>query len=95
MKIIRDIGMDITRVYNKNKNLAAQDKKRVDKKCDTLEISEEGREIAEYVKMARDMPEVRVQKVEDIKRKLQSGNYNVSPEDLASRILEAISKEEE
>ncbi len=93
MKIVGNIGVDVAKIYNKNKNLTVHDKEKVDKEYDTLEISKEGREIARYVKMAKDLPEIRTQKVEDIKRKVQSGKYHVSPEDLAKKILESIKGE--
>lgn len=93
MKVTCNNGVNVTRIYNENKSLSIRDKEKVNRKYDTLEISREGQEIARFVTIAKNMADVRVQKIEDIKNRIQSGKYNVSTEELASKIIQTIKGE--
>jgi anti-sigma28 factor (negative regulator of flagellin synthesis) len=62
-------------------------------KGDTLTLSGDAREkakIADYVKMVKEMPGIREDKVAEAKRKLASGDYNrpEMAEKIAERLLE-------
>lgn len=93
MKITCNNGVDVTRIYNDNKSLSICDKEKVNRKYDTLEISKEGQEIARFVTIAKNMADIRAQKIEDIKNRIESGKYNVSSEELASKIIQTIKGE--
>ena len=55
---------------------------------DTCEISKEAMELYEFAKQAVDSaPDIREDKVEDIKNRLDNGTYDVSVEALANKII--------
>lgn len=86
MKITGNNGLNVSRIYNENKLKAAGSKQNVSKSCDTVEISKEGMEIAKFVAIARDIPDVRDDKVESIKGRIKDGTYSVSSDNLASSL---------
>lgn len=94
MKITGSGIVDVTRLYNENKQKAAGSKQRLSDRSDTVEISREGTEIAKYVSQVKGLSDERIQKINDIKNRIQDGTYNVSSEDLASRILDSIKETE-
>lgn len=53
----------------------------------TLEISERARELARLQEAVAEAPEVRTEKVAEIKRRIEDGTYSVSPDVLAARLL--------
>jgi negative regulator of flagellin synthesis FlgM len=93
MKVTGNSGIRAARIYNENKVKGSEDSIKAGKKYDSVEISKAGMEIARYVSMAKEMPDVRSSKVEDIKSRIESGKYSVSSDELASRILDAIGEE--
>lgn len=93
MKVQNNNRIDISKIYNDNKPKASSDMQKMKKAYDSVEISKEGMEIARYVNMSREMSDVRIQKVNEIKSKIQHGVYKVSSEDLAAKIFEAIKEE--
>jgi negative regulator of flagellin synthesis FlgM len=54
---------------------------------DTLEISDRSRELARARQAVEDAPDVRADKVAEIKQRLEDGTYSVSPELLARKLL--------
>ena len=55
---------------------------------DTCEISKEAMKLYEFAKQAVDSaPDIRADKVEDIKNRLDNGTYDVSVEALANKII--------
>lgn len=55
---------------------------------DTCEISKEAMELYEFAKQAVDsIPDIREDKVEDIKNRLDNGTYDISVEALANKII--------
>jgi negative regulator of flagellin synthesis FlgM len=93
MKVTGNNGINIAKIYSDNKLKASREKEKVNKKYDSIEISKEGMGIAKYVSIAKTIPDVRAEKVDDIKSRIQSGDYKVSSEELASKIIEAADKE--
>jgi flagellar biosynthesis anti-sigma factor FlgM len=55
---------------------------------DTLEISDRARELARARQAVDEAPEVRAEKVADIKKRLEDGTYTVSPKLLAHKLLD-------
>lgn len=94
MKIAGNSIVDVTRLYNENKQKAPGNRQKQAYKSDTVEISREGTEIARYVAQAKDLSDERIQRVNDIKNRIQDGTYKVSSEDLALRILDSIKETE-
>jgi len=92
MKVQNNNRIDIAKIYNDNKPKASNNKNKISKTCDTIEISKESMEIAKYVNISKEIYDVRTQKVNDIKNRIQNGTYKVSSEDLAFKILETINE---
>ncbi|WP_130805941.1 flagellar biosynthesis anti-sigma factor FlgM [Senegalia massiliensis] len=88
MKIFNNNINKIQNAYNNNKTKISKDVK-ADKK-DQFIISEQGKMIQKAVKMAKDSPDIRKEKIEKIKTQMNSGNYNVDSKLVAQKILEDI-----
>ncbi len=54
---------------------------------DEVTFSSEAKKFAEVKKMLSDVPDVRWDKVNEIKERMASGNYNVKAEEVAEKIL--------
>lgn len=88
MKIFNNNINKIQSAYNKNKTNIDKSSK-VDKK-DQFIISEQGKMIQKAVKMAKDSPDIRKEKIEKIKTQMKNGNYNIDSKLVAQKILEDI-----
>lgn len=55
--------------------------------ADQVDLSPEGREVQRYLEVARQIPEVRQDVVQEIKNRYDSGNYRVEPKKLAETIV--------
>ena len=55
-----------------------------------VEISASGLHIADTIARARQIPEVRAERVAAVKEALASGTYRVAPEDVAAKIVERL-----
>lgn len=95
MKITANTSVNAAKIYSKNSIKNTNENIKGSKKYDSIEISKEGSKIAKYVSYANDIIDVRQNKVEELKNRIKTGNYNVSSEDLASKILETIKEEKE
>ncbi|AFG36031.1 flagellar biosynthesis anti-sigma factor FlgM [Fervidobacterium pennivorans DSM 9078] len=51
-------------------------------------ILEEGKKVAEYIEMAKNYPEIRVELVNQIKQAIENGTFKVDVEKIAKKILE-------
>lgn len=57
---------------------------------DVIEISKDSRKIADIANAIKNMPEIRAQKVEELKKVIESGNYTVDPRKLAEKIISEL-----
>ncbi len=57
---------------------------------DSLELSEKARQLRRITEVVEQMPEVRREKVAEIKRKIRNGNYEVSSEEVAEKMIEEL-----
>ncbi len=60
------------------------------KKADSLEISTEGKQaakIAEYTQIVKDTPDIRLDKVNEIKKQIEAGTYDKFTDD---KVLEMV-----
>jgi negative regulator of flagellin synthesis FlgM len=57
---------------------------------DKISVSGTAREISELKNMIADLPDVRTDKVAEIKKAVDTGNYNIDALKVAERILEEI-----
>ncbi len=54
---------------------------------DRLELSIKGREISHLDELIRSTPDVRESRVEEVRRQIESGTYNVKAEKIAEKIV--------
>jgi negative regulator of flagellin synthesis FlgM len=64
------------------------DAERVRPASDSVEISDRSRELARARQAVDASPEVRADKVADIKKRIEDGTYTVSPQVLARKLME-------
>lgn len=93
MKVDGSNGMNVTKIYNENMGKSVGEKEKTGKKYDTIEISKEGLEVARLVAIAKELPDVRVPLVNEIKSRIQDGTYKVTSEQLAFKMMEAMKGE--
>jgi negative regulator of flagellin synthesis FlgM len=54
---------------------------------DRLELSVQSREISHFDELVRSTPDVRENKIEQVRRDIEAGTYNVKAEKIAEKIL--------
>lgn len=59
---------------------------------DKLEISQTGRDYQIAKKALETVPDVRQDKIDAVKARIDSGNYDVSADDFANKLLESFRK---
>jgi len=79
----------INRIYDSYKAQRVTASKKTDKTSskDEVALSSEAKEFANMSKLLSEVPDVRIDKVEEIKNRMSSGNYNVKSEEVAEKIL--------
>ena len=90
MKINGNSSVNIGKLYQTYQNQAEKtDKKpelnKVDQ--DNLQLSEQAQQIHQLIKEAKDLPEIREEKIARIKEQIANHTYNVSPQQLAAKML--------
>ena len=58
--------------------------------ADKVDLSGRAKEIADLVAAARALPDVRTEKVTEIKERIDAGNYVVDPAKIAKRMIDEI-----
>jgi negative regulator of flagellin synthesis FlgM len=58
--------------------------------ADKIDISAEGKEVAEIMSAMDQMPDIRTDKVNAVKKAIESGNYNIDPLKIAGKILSEL-----
>ncbi|SMB82838.1 anti-sigma-28 factor, FlgM family [Desulfonispora thiosulfatigenes DSM 11270] len=88
MKITGNIPKNIGNIYQKQQKAAPTKKTaETDVKKDSLELSNEAKKISELVQKTKDFPEIREEKIKEIKEQIKNNTYQVSPEQLAAKML--------
>ena len=59
---------------------------------DKVVLSPRIAEVGKYAEMAKALPDVRQDKIDSIKKQIESGTYKVSPESVAKSMIEAMKK---
>ncbi len=77
---------NVTSVYQKSTNNAVTKQEKIEKK-DKIEISKEAREYQLGLKKVNELPEIRQDKVDAIKKQIQDGSYSVDSNKIADKIL--------
>ena len=60
------------------------------RKADRIELSSEAKDFQLALKALSQVPEIREAKVEDIKNRIRTGEYNVSAEEVADKIIDGL-----
>lgn len=76
-----DSQMDIYKTQS-----APQTKKVNNKARDQVSVSDVAREFQVAYKAVKDVPDIRSEKVEDIKQRINSGTYNVTAREVSEKI---------
>lgn len=84
-------GMDTLEQTSRKKNVekvSANDKQNSSVvESDEVSISEKGKDVSEMTCTLKEMPDVRADKVADLKERIANGTYNISGKDIASKII--------
>lgn len=59
---------------------------------DSLELSQLGKDYQIAKKALANTPDIRRDKVDDVKKRMENGTYNVSNDDFAEKLLESFKK---
>jgi negative regulator of flagellin synthesis FlgM len=79
--------MGIIKSYNMTNREKNIDNKREQRLEDKFEISQRAKEIAVAKKALGETPDVRMDKVQTIKKKIEEGTYTVDPAQIAVKML--------
>ena len=79
----------INRIYDSYKAQSTTASNKVDKTSskDEVALSSEAKDFTTITKLLSEVPDVRIDKVEELKNSMSSGNYNVKAEEVAGKIL--------
>jgi negative regulator of flagellin synthesis FlgM len=86
MKITR--VNQVLEVYNTNR-IQKTEKTNKTMGKDVFALSKEGKDFQIALSALSKVPDIRQEKVQEITQRLQSGNYNVSAQELADKIVES------
>ena len=87
MRITGNVG-SITGVYTNDKRISrVENTNKISPASDDVKISSVGKDFAIAMNALKDVPDIRMDRVNELSAKIASGEYNVSGEDIASRIL--------
>lgn len=83
---------DLSNVLNTSKNKGvdkAQSSDKINRK-DFVNLSKDAQEISKLKSLIEQLPEIRADKVEAIKKAIESGTYTIDPLKIAEKILEEL-----
>jgi len=93
MKINSNMPGNIAKLYQSNKpdqTQAEQIGRKSEAKAvqsDSVQLSEQAQKINELIKEAKDLPEIREEKIARIKAEVANNTYHVSAQQLAAKML--------
>ncbi|GAE87772.1 flagellar biosynthesis anti-sigma factor FlgM [Acetivibrio straminisolvens] len=81
----------VSGIYDSSKSLNKTEKTgNVDRKKDVVSISNQAKDIQTAMKALKEIPDIRKDRVEELTRKIETGTYKVTEEDIADKILKSI-----
>lgn len=90
MKIWGEIPK-ILGIYDKQKNVKKVDKTAsVVSKRDVVSISNSARDFQSIMKSLKEVPDVRQDKVNDLKGKYETGNYSISGKEISDKLINSV-----
>ncbi len=81
---------NILQIYNKNAANKKVKQEKVSKSSDDIKISERAMEFQFALQKIKNVEEVRVDKIENIKKQIQAGTYEIDGRKIADKIFESI-----
>lgn len=91
MKIFNNPNIaKVLEIYGKTNTKASEKVNNTELPKDKLELSNLAKEFQVAIKAFKELPEIREEKVKEIKEKLQQGSYNVSGKEIGEKIIEGI-----
>ena len=78
------------KVYNTTKKNQTEAANKTQQNHDQLQLSENAKEFQIAMKAFKKLPDIREEKVAQLKEKIQQGTYNVSGKEVTDKILESI-----
>lgn len=87
MRITGNVG-SVTGVYTNDKRISRVDNtNKISPASDDVKISNVGKDFTIAMNALKDVPDVRMDRVNDISARIASGEYNISGDDIAAKIL--------
>ena len=87
MRITGNVG-NVTGVYTNDKRISrVENTNKISPASDDVKISNVGKDFTVAMNALKDVPDIRMDRVNELSAKIEKGEYNVSGEDIASRIL--------
>ncbi|MDN5321679.1 MAG: negative regulator of flagellin synthesis FlgM [Clostridia bacterium] len=80
----------ILKAYNQKKVQSKSKVYNVQGKKDEMQVSNEAQVMSKILQRAKNAPEIREQKVNEIKNAIKQGTYNVTADDVAEKMLNGI-----
>ncbi|MDR5659769.1 flagellar biosynthesis anti-sigma factor FlgM [Serpentinicella sp. ANB-PHB4] len=91
MKIFNNPQLSkVMNLYNKNKSAAVDKAEGVKSKKDQVEISDKAKEFQIAMKAFKALPDIRENKVNEIKQRIETGSYNVSGQEIAEKMVQSV-----
>ncbi|MGL4362144.1 MAG: flagellar biosynthesis anti-sigma factor FlgM [Cellulosilyticaceae bacterium] len=78
----------ITKAYEQyNQNVA---KTKIEQQKDKVELSQQALDIQKAYKLAKQQPDIRQEKVDAIKERIQSGTYTIDAKEVSEKIMSQL-----
>lgn len=90
MKINGHYPKNVSNIYQKQQQNTVSKEKKTDKNIitkDSLQLSPQAQQINDLVKKVEELPEIRAEKIAEIKEKLANNTYQVPAAKLAAKML--------
>ncbi|MDK2986221.1 MAG: Anti-sigma-28 factor, FlgM [Clostridia bacterium] len=90
MKINGYYPKNVSNIYQKQQQNTVSKEKKADKNIitkDSLQLSPQAQQISDLVKKVEELPEIRAEKIAEIKEKLANNTYQVPAAKLAAKML--------
>lgn len=79
----------LLQIYTNMETSKAKINKKASEK-DKIEFSERAMDYQFALKKLKEVPDIRMEKVEKLKKEIQTGNYNISGREIVDKIYESI-----
>jgi len=83
----------IFQIYNQNKRINKIEKGKDISSTDKIEISKEAKEFQAILNALNKTSDIRSEKVEDIKNRIENNTYNVTAKDVINKLIEEYKNE--